>query len=141
MNPTGKPSLLIPTTPAKEAEKSATSAADRILAEAKRVAEMPPHTFLPAQEHKDSAEKGLIPVRFTESQTPKFDVSGFINQFEQDALDRKFGHLGVGDYDKLLIERVQDNMDYVPERDRAIHQLITDSVKRYDVKTRNRVNK
>lgn len=70
-----------------------------------------------------------------------FNVDKFIRDFEQDCVDRKYGHLGVGDYDKLLIESVQQNIDFVPERDKDIHLLITQSVGRYDVKTRNRINK
>lgn len=131
MNPTQKPSLLTGMMPVK----STTSAADKILADAKRVTEMPGHVVEKMQTAAQTQDLALSKL------APAFDVDRFIRDFEQDALDGEYDHLGVGDYDKLLIENVQQNMNFVPERDTKVHNLICDSVKRYDVKTRNRVNK
>lgn len=136
MNPSGMPpktSLLLPIKP------STTSAADKILEDAKRVTEMPAHQLVAQVQSTKNDESAKVPAVLAE--IPKFDVDRFIRDFEQDAVDRKFGHLGVGDYDKLLIENIQQNCDFVPERDQKIHLLITQSVGRYDIKTRNRVNK
>lgn len=112
MNPSGIPKSTLLLPPAQSG--STTSAADKILEQVK------------------DKNPGIV---------PHFNLEKFIRDFEQDCVDRKYGHLGVGDYDKLLIESVQQNIDFVPERDKDIHLLITQSVGRYDVKTRNRINK
>ena len=63
------------------------------------------------------------------------DVPKLISTIEADAINKKFGHLGVGDYDKLLIEKVREHITFVPEINKDIHLLITASVKRYAVHT------
>lgn len=135
MNPTQppKPTATIPIKP------SVTSAADKILATAKRVTEMPPHQ-VSAQSQQEKKQDSAKAPAVLGLDAPVFDVAAFIHSFEQDALDQKFGHLGVGDYDKLLIQKVQQNMDFVPERDTKVHLLITQSVSRYAVKITNRPN-
>ena len=61
----------------------------------------------------------------------KVDIRSIIMQVEADAINKKFGHLGVGDYDKLLVEKVQEHISFVPSIDKDIHALVVASVKRY----------
>lgn len=150
MNPTGtsqKSSLLMGTQPAKES----TSAADRILADAKRVTEMPQHVVKPQESTLQTGQAGQTGTRNANLQgtfgsaqpdnTAGFDVVGFINKFEAEALGGQFGHLGTGDYDKLLSEKIQEHMVYAESVDTKIQSLVASSVKRYAGKTEKRTGK
>jgi hypothetical protein len=71
-------------------------------------------------------------ISASEKQSP-VDIGKLISEIETKAKRNQLGHLGVGDFDKLLTAKVNEHINYVPEVDTKVRMLIAASVKRYEV--------